>query len=151
VRLVVFNIERQRYALELSSVDRALRASKITPLPNSPDIVLGVINVEGRVLPVMNLRARFGLAEREMKLSDVLILARTPRRAVALAADAVEGLFEHTAGEVQSAAAIFPGVPYLQGVAKLEDGLVLIHDLASFLSLNEEMELDAAMTSAGGY
>jgi purine-binding chemotaxis protein CheW len=147
VRLVVFSIERQRYALDLSSVDRTLRASKITPLPNAPDVVLGIINVEGRVLPVMNLRVRFGLGPREMRLSDVLILARTPKWTVALAADAVEGLIEHTTENVQSAASIFPDVPYLQGVAKLDDGLVLIHDLASFLSLHEEMELDAAMTS----
>lgn len=151
MRLVVFNIERQRYALELSTVDRTLRASKVTPLPNAPGVVLGVINVEGKVLPVVNLRMRFGLEPREMSLSDVLILARTPRRTVALIVDAVEGLFEHTAGEVQSAESIVPGVPYIQGVARLDDGLVLIHDLASLLSLDEETQLDAAMTGVGGH
>jgi purine-binding chemotaxis protein CheW len=148
MRLVVFSIERQRYALHLSAVDRALRAVQVTPLPNAPAIVLGVINVEGRVVPVVNIRARFGLDEREMRLSDALILARTPKRTVALSADAVEGLLERPTRQIQDAASIFPELPYLQGVAKLDDGLVLIHDLASFLSLDEERELDVAMTNA---
>ena len=148
MRLVVFSIERQRYALHLSAVDRALRAVQVTPLPNAPAIVLGVINVEGRVVPVVNIRARFGLDEREMRLSDALILARTPKRTVVLSADAVEGLLERPTRQFQDATSIFPELPYLQGVAKLDDGLVLIHDLASFLSLDEERELDVAMTNA---
>jgi len=148
VRLVVFRIEEQRYALYLSSVDRALRAVLVTPLPNAPAIVLGVINVEGRVIPVVDTRARLGLAKRGMRTSDALILARTPKRAVALTADAIVGLLEREARQVQPAASILPDMPFLQGVAKLEDGLVLIHDLALFLSLNEERELDVAMADA---
>jgi purine-binding chemotaxis protein CheW len=148
VRLVVFRIEEQRYALHLPSVDRALRAVLVTPLPNAPSIVLGVINVEGRVIPVVDTRARLGLAKREVRTGDVLILARTPKRAVALTADAVVGLLERETRQLQSAASILPDMPFLQGVARLEDGLVLIHDLALFLSLDEERKLDVAMADA---
>jgi purine-binding chemotaxis protein CheW len=148
MRLVVFRIDEQRYGLHLSTVDRTLRAVRVTPLPQAPAIVLGVINVEGRVIPVVNTRARFGVAERDLHVGDTLILARTPQRTVALTADTVEGLWEGPLQLMQTAASIFPDVSYLEGVAKMEDGLILIHDLALLLSLDEEKELDVAMTSA---
>jgi purine-binding chemotaxis protein CheW len=148
MRLVVFRIDGQRYGLHLPTVDRTLRAVRVTPLPQAPAIVLGVINVEGRVIPVVNTRARFGVAERELLACDILILARTPQRTVALAADAVEGLWKGPLRLTQSADSIFPEIPGLEGVARMEDGLILIHDLALLLSLDEEKELDAAMSSA---
>jgi purine-binding chemotaxis protein CheW len=146
IRLVVFNIDGQRYALHLSAVERAIRAVLVTPLPNAPAIVLGVVNVEGDVIPVMNLRHRLGLPGREMRLDDVLILAYAPKRLVALLADAVEGILEPQARKIQTVTSIIPEVPYLEGVAKMEDGLVLIHDLGAFLSLDEERALEAAMS-----
>jgi purine-binding chemotaxis protein CheW len=63
-QLVVFTLGQQRYGLPLSSVERAARIVEITPLPNAPEIVLGVINVQGRLMPVVNLRHRFRLPER---------------------------------------------------------------------------------------
>jgi purine-binding chemotaxis protein CheW len=148
MRLVVFRIDEQRYGLYLPAVDRTLRAVRVTPLPHAPVIILGVIDVAGRVIPVVNMRARFGVAERDLRLGDALILARTPQRTVALAADTVEGLWEGPLRQMQSADSIFPEIPGLEGVARMEDGLILIHDLALLLSLDEEKELDAAMTSA---
>ncbi len=86
-QVVIFTLDEQRYALRLSSVERALSAVDITPLPKAPQIVLGIINIQGEIVPVVNMRARFGLPERGMGLSDQIILARTTRRKVALVAD----------------------------------------------------------------
>ncbi|MDB6169570.1 MAG: chemotaxis protein CheW, partial [Verrucomicrobia bacterium] len=69
-QIVVFRLDAQRYALSLTAVDRIARAVEITPLPNAPDIVLGVINVSGRVLPVLNLRRRFRMRERAISPAD---------------------------------------------------------------------------------
>src|SRR6266702_6864069 len=94
VRLVVFSLDGQRYALHLSAVERVVRTVLVTPLPGAPLIVLGVINAHGRIIPVIDVRRRFGLSSRETTLSDSLILAHTPRRMVALGADSTEGLLE---------------------------------------------------------
>jgi purine-binding chemotaxis protein CheW len=75
-RLVVFELEDRRYGLPLDAVD-------------------GVVNVQGRVIPVANVRKRFGFSEREPRLSDQLIVARTPRRPVALVVDAVSAVAEY--------------------------------------------------------
>jgi purine-binding chemotaxis protein CheW len=147
-RLVVFTLDDCRYGLPLELVERAVRIVEITPLPKAPDIVLGVVNVQGRVIPVANVRKRFGLSEREPRLSDQLIIARTPRRPVALVVDAVSGVVEYSEGQAAAARAIVPGTDYIAGVVKLADGMVLIQDLGRFLSLDEERHLDEAMPDA---
>lgn len=144
-QLVVFTFDEQRYALHLSAVERIVRVVEVTPLPKAPEIVLGVVNVQGQITPVINIRKRFCLPEREMNLSDQLIIARTSRRTVALVADAVSGVIERSEQEVIAAEKVLPGIEYVEGVVKLEDGMILIHDLNKFLSLEEEQALDNAM------
>ncbi len=147
-QLVVFALSDQRYGLPLSAVERVVRVVGVTALPKAPDIVLGVVNVQGRIIPVINLRRRFRLPEREIALTDQLVVAHTARRPVALAADAVTGVLEYSAREAAGARDIVPGIEYVEGVVKLADGLVLIHDLDKFLSLEEEAALDRAIEGA---
>lgn len=80
-----------------------------------------------------------------MNLSDQLIIAHTSRRTVALVADAVSGVIERSEQEVIAAEKVLPDIEYVEGVIKLEDGMILIHDLNKFLSLEEEEALDNAM------
>ena len=143
--LVVFNLDDQRYALTLSDVDCVVRMVAITPLPNSTDIILGVVNFKGKVIPVINVRRRFGLVERMVAASDQLVLAHTARRSVALAVDAVLDVIACTEQNVIAPENILPNIEYVAGVMKLTDGLVFIHDLNSFLSLEEEMSLDQVL------
>ena len=144
--IVVFALDEPRYALYLSSVERVVRAVEITPLPKAPEIVLGIINAQGRILPVLDIRKRFRLPAREMKPDDRFIIARTSRRQVALVVDSVVGVHELTEREMVSAKQALPFAQYLKGVAKVEDNLVLIHDLDQFLSLDEEQALDATLS-----
>ena len=144
-QLVVFGLDAQRYALPLESVERIVRAVETTRLPNAPALVLGAINVAGRVLPVLNLRRRFGLPEREISPEDQFLIAHTARRAVALVVDEALGMVECPATEIIQPTQIAPGLEQLQGVVRLDDGLVLIQDLEKFLSLDEARALDEAM------
>jgi purine-binding chemotaxis protein CheW len=121
--LVVFTLDEQHYALRLASVERVARRVELTPLPKALEIVLGVINVQGRTIPVVNLRKRFGLAERELHLSEHIILAHTLKRAVVLVVDAVHGIIERSQQEVIAAEEILPGLDYLEAVTKLKEGL----------------------------
>lgn len=142
--LLSFILGHQRYALRLDAVERAVRIVEITPLPQAPDIVLGVVNLHGQIVPVVDTRKRFGLPARRLTLDDHLIIARTPNRLLALLVDRVDHAIECAAADVTAAAEILPDMGYVAGVAKLADGTVLIHDLATFLSLEETTRLDAA-------
>jgi purine-binding chemotaxis protein CheW len=144
-QLVVFTLDEQRYALYLSAVKKVVRVVEITPLPKAPEIVPGVVNVYGRVIPVMNIRKRFRLPEREITLSDRLLIAQTRIRATALIVDDVSGVFECPEQEIIAAGKILPGIEYIEGVVKLKDGMLFIHDLDRFLSLEEENMLDNAL------
>jgi purine-binding chemotaxis protein CheW len=144
---LVFILDSQRYALHLSAVDRVVRVVHITPVSSAPDIVLGIVNIEGRVIPAINVRQRFNLPKRAISLSDQLILARTKRRSVALVADAVTGVIECSEWNMISAEHVLPGLRHIEGIIKFEDGLILIHNLDTFLSLEEEASLDFALSS----
>lgn len=145
--LVRFSLDQQGYALHLSAVERVLPAAEVTSLPKAPEIVLGVLSVGGRIIPVVNIRRRFRLPERELDVRDQLILAHTGKRPVALVVDSVTGIAEVADEQVTAAGEILPGLEQVEGVARLEDGLILIHDLGKFLSLEEEQELGAALNA----
>ena len=144
-QLVVFCLDAQRYAVPLIVVERIVRAVEVTPLPKAPAIVLGVIDVEGRVLPVLNIRRRFGLPDKEISPTDQFLIAQTAERTVVLVIDHAQGVIERPSTDIVIPARIVPGLEQIQGVIKLEDGLALIHDLEKFLSLDEARSLDEAM------
>jgi len=78
--LLALSVDDRRYALPLSAVERIVRIVEVTPLPSAPEIVAGVVNVHGRVIPVVDLRKRFTLREPVIALSDQLIVAHTSDR-----------------------------------------------------------------------
>lgn len=140
-QLVVFTLDEQRYAVPLSAVERIVLLVEITPVPHTPEVVLGVINVQGRILPVVNIRTRFRLPARELHPSDHLLIARTSKRPVALVVDAVSEVVTLSSYEVVTGEKILAHLGYVAGVVKRPDGLILIHDLDELLSLEEEQAL----------
>ena len=113
--LVLFALEDRKFALHLPAVDRVLRAVEITPLPDAPHAVLGVINVHGRVIPVFDLRARFGFPRREMQLNDHIIAAHTATRTVGLLVDRTIGVVEYDETTIVPAGDILPGFDTIEG------------------------------------
>lgn len=145
-QIVIFTLDEPRCALYLSAVERVVRVVEITLLPKAPEIVMGIINFQGRVIPVIDVRKRFRLPAREMHLDDQFIIARASRRTVALAVDSVSGAHELEDGGIESVEQSLPFAEHIQGVAKTKDGIVLIYDLDKFLSLDEERALDEALS-----
>lgn len=141
--LLLFELGGQRYALPASQVREIVRAVTVLPLPKSPPLVEGVINVRGSVLPVLDIRARFRLPAKPACHTDHLIVAWANARVVAIRADRALALVDP--GEVVEPSAVLPSVEYVAGVAKLADGLVLIHDLGTFLHEAEARALDEAL------
>lgn len=144
-QMVGFGLDGHNYAVSLAAVERIVHVVEVAPLPKAPEIVLGVINFSGRIIPVVDMRKRFRLPPKEVGIYDHLIIARTSKRAIAFIAEDVAGVLEYREAEVTAADRIVPGLEYLEGVLKLSDGLVFIHDLERFLALDEERALDEAM------
>lgn len=145
LQLVVFGIDGQRYGLPLAEVERVLPMVAVSPLPEAPPVARGVINLHGRVVPVVDIRRRFDHPARDYGLTARLLVARTPRRTLALPVDEALGVQEVPHEAVAAPAAVLPGIGRLAGIAALADGLLFIHDLDTFLSLDEERQLDGAL------
>lgn len=145
IALLVFTLDDWKCALPLSAVERTYRAVAVTALPGAPDIVMGIVNVRGIVHPVINLRGCFRLPQKVLSPSDNLVIGHTSKRPVALVVDGIAGVIECARQEIAAADTILPGMEYVSGVARLRDGMILIHDLDRFLSLEEEAVLDRAL------
>ncbi|MBI5249376.1 MAG: purine-binding chemotaxis protein CheW, partial [Desulfomonile tiedjei] len=141
----------QQYALNLSCVERIVRAVEITPLPDAPDVVLGVINVEGRVIPVLNTRKRLGLPEKELELLDLFIIVSENDRTFALIADQVRPVLEVPAQEVVSPDRVLPGTGYVQSVAKLAEGMLVVLTVERTLSFSDQTKVFAAIEEISGH
>jgi purine-binding chemotaxis protein CheW len=146
--LLVFEVGGQRFGLPAADVREVLRAVTLTPLPHAPALVEGVINVRGTLVPVLDIRARFRLPPKPLDHTDHLIVARAAGRLVALRVDRALELARPDAAAVERAEAVVPGVVYVAHLAKLPDGIVLIHDLNTFLSHAEAAALAEALSAA---
>lgn len=144
-KIIVFTLDGQRCGIALAAVERVVRMVEITPLPGVPAFVSGVINVQGEIVPVVDLRLRFGLPTRPVELDDQLIITRCAGRSMALTVDTAQGVCDCRQEAVTEAGDILPDLPFLSGIAKLPDGLLLIHDLEQFLPLHEAQTLDEAV------
>jgi purine-binding chemotaxis protein CheW len=144
-QILVFTLDELAYALPLSKVVKVIHAIEIRHLPEAPEIITGIINVQGRIIPVTDIRKRFGLLTREIDPDDRLIIADTGKRQVAILVDTVTGIRDLAPRQLAVAKETLPFAEHIRGVAKVDDGLVLIYDLDRFLSLDEEKELDQAL------
>jgi len=148
IRWVLMTVDGQTYALPLAVVERVLRMVEVTPLPGAPNVVEGVINIQGEVVPVVSIRRRLGLTHRPREISDSLVLAHARNRRLAVIAESVLGVVERSSDDVVSTGDIARGTQYIEGLLKTGDGLVLIQDMDKFFSFEEESSLEQAMENA---
>ncbi|MEJ2201395.1 MAG: chemotaxis protein CheW [Desulfuromonadaceae bacterium] len=144
LKIIAFTLNGLSFGIALELVERVVRMVEITPLPESPPVVLGVINVQGEIVPVLDLRQRFGLTPQSIDPSDQLILTRCGGRRLALRTEGLCRVHECPADTWTRATDILPDLPFLTGVAKAPDGLILIHDLERLLRSDEVLLIQEA-------
>lgn len=144
-QFVFFKIDAQLFALPLCNVQRIARSVEITPLPRAPDIVIGIINVRGQIVPVVDFRKRLNMPPREISLQDHLVIGKTDRRSVALLVDDVTEISRINDDQITQRESILSEMPLVKGAVKVKGEIILIHDLEKFLSLDEAKKLEAAL------
>jgi purine-binding chemotaxis protein CheW len=143
--LVVFQVGEQQVAMSVAAVERVVQAVEIAPLPDAPRGVRGVINLQGRIVPVFELWSRLGLPSREVRSSDHLVVSRTHWRTVALLVDSVVDVVRRSDAPVTPSAEILRDIELISGVMKLGDSLALVHDIERFLSIEDHGKLQLAL------
>ncbi len=147
VPLVVLEVLGLRLGLAAGAVVEVAPIVWVSPLPKTPAAVEGVIDIRGRIVPVIDLRARFGRPSRPPHLSDHLVVVDVAGRELALHVERAVDLVTVPAEHIDNGP--LPELDYAAGVVQLADDLLVIHDLGAFLSADEGVALDAALTAAG--
>jgi purine-binding chemotaxis protein CheW len=148
VEVLPFELEGHRFGLLVADVQEVLRAVTVSPLPRAPSAILGVINLRGTLVPVFDIRGRFGLRRRALRLTDALIVvnerAVAPRRPAAIVVELVSVLVTVPTERIEQSRLRSGDAKYVAGVAKLDDGNIIIYDLREFLTDAERVQIDDA-------
>jgi purine-binding chemotaxis protein CheW len=145
--VVIFALGELRFALGMDVVERVVRAVEVSPLPDAPPGVMGVVNVHGRIIPVLDFRPRLGLPSGELRLSDHLVIAHAGQRQVAVMVDAAVDVMSAGSAPATLATGTLPKLTTIEGVMMLGDEIVLIHDLSRFLPEEVQASLDRKLNS----
>jgi purine-binding chemotaxis protein CheW len=122
-------------------------AVQVTPVPRAPATVLGVIDMQGRIIPVLDVHRDAGGEIAKMQLSDHLLIIHTRLRTVALLVGETHGVVERDVTAISRLGAALSCPDRSDGVVRLDDGLAVIHDVETFLSAHESRLLDEAMAA----
>ncbi len=143
-QLVVFRMEREEFACNINDVREVLKMIKVTPLPRSLDFVEGVINLRGDVIPVIDLRKRFGLAEAERTDESRIIIVEVEERMVGLIVDSVTEVIRLMQNQIQDAPTQVAGskTDLIMGVGKIEQRMLIILNLDRILTSEEQIALE---------
>ena len=134
-QLVVFNLSGGGYGVDIGTVREIIRMQEITQIPKTPPYVEGVINLRGRVIPVLNLRERFGMEAGEESLAKRIVVVDTGEQSMGFVVDAVSEVLRvpRTAVEPPPSVVTSADSDYVVGIVKLPDRLISLLDLERML------------------
>jgi purine-binding chemotaxis protein CheW len=146
LQIVVCELADEHYGLDIAKVFEIIRHQPITPVPRAPAFVKGVINLRGRIIPVVDLRGRFGMTEVEPTKETRIVVAESSSTRVGLIVDSVSEVLLLPLESVETTPGVAAGsdAEYLRGIAKLGDRLVLLLELDGLFGLEEQGALAGA-------
>ena len=141
LQLVTFSIGEEEFGVNILKVQEIIRTMEITKVPRAPEFVEGVINLRGKVIPIIDLRRRFGLAPKAHDKNTRIIVIEINNIIVGFVVDAVSEVLRIPASTVEPPPPVVAGVDsdYISGVGKLQDRLLIMLDLDKLLS-SEDMD-----------
>jgi purine-binding chemotaxis protein CheW len=133
--LVTFHLSKEEYGVEIASVQEIIRASDITPVPGAPLHVKGVINLRGKIIPVVDLRKRFGLPEIDGCETQRIIVVELGVKRLGMLVDSVSQVIKISSSiiDIMPEEAVSVNENYIKGVGKLDNRLIIILDLSQSL------------------
>ncbi len=145
-QLVVFQLAAELYGVEISRVHEIIRLQSVTRVPRAPAFVEGVINLRGKVIPVVDLRRRFSLPLSENTRASRIVVVEIGDQVVGIIVDAVSEVLRVNTGVIEPPSPVVAGIDseYLEGIAKLTDRLVILLDLDRVLAKEERRALELA-------
>ncbi|MBI5359252.1 MAG: chemotaxis protein CheW [Planctomycetes bacterium] len=156
IQIVIFDLASEKYGVKISDVYEIIRMLDITRVPRAEDFVEGVINLRGKIIPVIDLRKRFGFPVQTDKKQNRIIVVKVDDHTVGLIVDDVSEVLQVPASSIEEVSGIvFSQIDteFLSGIAKIENKLVIMLNLSKVLSKKEKKSLkdaESEMLMLGG-
>ena len=150
--VLVFVLGKEEYGVDVLKVQEIRGYEKVTPMPGAPAYLKGVVNLRGIIVPVIDLRVKFGMAQPTYDAFTVVIILRIAGRVIGIVVDAVSDVARLAPGDIKAAPMLGAVVDssFISGLATLNDRMVLLLDIEKFLSSSELKLLSQAAESAKG-
>jgi len=144
-QLVVFQLAGQTYGIDIASVFEIIKMEAITRVPRTPDFIEGVINLRGKIIPVIDLCKRFNLDRPEITNSSRIIIVDVGGNTIGMIVDAVSEVLRITEDSIEPPPPMIHGIEaaYLRGIAILGDRLIILLNLEKIFEDSERIELQS--------
>jgi purine-binding chemotaxis protein CheW len=146
-QIVVFELGSELFGVNIGSVESIIKIQAITKMPHSPDFVEGVTNLRGKVLPVIDLRKRFGLNDKQADKNSRIIVVNDNGTEVGMIVDGVSEVLTVSDQTVEAAPVITTSVnsSFITGLAKIDQRIIILLDLGKILSVQEQSNLQFSL------
>ncbi|MBX3044503.1 MAG: chemotaxis protein CheW [Candidatus Kapabacteria bacterium] len=143
LQLVSFNIGEEEFGVDILKVQEIIRLVEITRVPNAPHFVEGVINLRGKVIPVIDLRKRLGMVSIESSVESRIVVVELENKIIGFLVDCVNEVLRISRSITEPPPAIIAGInaDYITAIGKLEDRILILLDLEMILNTNEKQSL----------
>ena len=141
---VTFQLDRETYGINVMQVQEVLRYTEIAPVPGAPDYVLGIINLRGNVVTVIDTRSRFGLQPAEVSDNSRIVIIEAEKQVIGILVDSVAEVVYLRVSEIDVAPSVGTeeSAKFIQGVSNRDGELLILVDLNKLLSDEEWDELN---------
>ena len=151
LQVVGFRIGDETFGVRIGSVREIVRVPEITAVPNAPDTIEGVINLRGKIIPVMDLRKRFGQADVQRDKKNRILVVELDSKLVGLIVNSASEVLKIPPSEIESPGTVFADndSSYVTGVGKLKGRLIILLDIAKLLHRPEFKRFEEAAELVG--
>jgi purine-binding chemotaxis protein CheW len=143
IKILIFSINGEYYATNIMEVERILGYEKATKIPDSPQFVEGVINYEGKILPVITLSKRFNLPSTEIQEESKIIVAKQDNSKIGIIVDFVSEVKDVKIDNIEDSPEIISGISkrYIKGLIKIDGRIIIYLNLSSILTEEEKIQI----------
>jgi purine-binding chemotaxis protein CheW len=143
LQVVTFALAREEYGVDIAQVQEINRMVTITHVPRAPQFMEGVINLRGQLIPIIDLRSRFGMERAERTKNTRIVVTEIGTKRIGMVVDSVSEVLRIPVEQIEDAPDLVAGVDteYIRGVGKMGDRLIIMLDLGRVISGTEKLEL----------
>jgi purine-binding chemotaxis protein CheW len=145
-QVVSFKLGSEEYGVDIAQVQEINRMVSVTHVPRAPQFMEGVINLRGQLIPIIDLRARFGMPRAEHTKNTRIVVSEIGSKRVGMVVDSVSEVLRLPVDQIEAAPDMITGVDteYIRGVGKIEDRLIILLDLGKIITGSQKRELETA-------